>query len=226
MLRSAVRAERAGSRVSIFVADPYWADLFRLSLGFNSELHRTSHHKHWTQSRSNYWEDGWGSMMGMKLFKTITNDLHFVRVNSFVRRSGDGVTYLCRNLTFSVNQEPDKRQRRHWHRPRNVAAPNTLILQRSYLSGAVLCTMYHVPAALASLRLNMWPKIMPITYSTVGIFFNCKITMGWPAFERTTMMKSLIYCLHIAQELRTLMTRLSQVSTFWYSWIWICKCVM
>ena len=140
MLRSAVRAERAGSRVSIFVADPYWADLFRLSLGFNSELHRTSHHKHWTQSRSNYWEDGWGSMMGMKLFKTITNDLHFVRVNSFVRRSGDGVTYLCRNLTFSVNQEPDKRQRHHWHRPRNVAAPNTLILQRSYLPGAVLCT--------------------------------------------------------------------------------------
>ena len=149
MLRSAVRAERAGSRVSIFVSGPYWADLFRLSLGFNSEL-CTSHHKHWTQSRSNYWEDGWGSMMGMKLFKTITNDLHFVRVNSFVRWSGDGVTYLCRNLTFSVNQEPDKRQRqrRHWHRPRNVAAPNTHILQRSYLSGAVLCTMYHVPCTM------------------------------------------------------------------------------
>ena len=152
MLRSAVRAERAGSRVSIFVSGPYWADLFRLSLGFNSEL-CTSHHKHWTQSRSNYWEDGWGSMMGMKLFKTITNDLHFVRVNSFVRRSGDGVTYLCRNLTFSVNQEPDKRQRQrhHWHRPRNVAAPNTLILQRSVWC----CTMYHIPVALASLQLNM-----------------------------------------------------------------------
>ena len=45
ILRSAVRAERAGCCVSIFVSGPYWADLFRLSLGFNSKL-CTSHHKH------------------------------------------------------------------------------------------------------------------------------------------------------------------------------------
>ena len=41
----AVRAECAGCCVSIFVSGPYWADLFRLSLGFNSKL-CTSHHKH------------------------------------------------------------------------------------------------------------------------------------------------------------------------------------
>ena len=109
-------------------------------------------------------------MMGMKLFKTITNDLHFVRVNSFVRRRDDGVTYLCRNLTFSVNQEPDKRQRRHRHRPRNVAAPNTHILQHSYLSSAVPCTMYQP-------HWRLFMQLKYVAYSIVDMFFNCKIIM-------------------------------------------------